>query len=115
MDRIDKLKKLLGITGNDMDFILNFVLEAVTDMVLNYCNIAELPEGLENIVLSMCVDKYRAEGYGSEQAAGNVKSISEGDVSVAFGSPFSGTDNPSMPFLKGYEQTLNRFRKLGRW
>ena len=63
----------------------------------------------------MCVDKYRAESLGSEEAKAPVKSISEGDVSVSFGSSYSVSDNPSMEFLKGYKVQLDRFRRIGRW
>ena len=112
---LEKLKMLLGITDDSKDMILQFTIDNVTDMILNYCNIDKLPEKLENVVLSMCVDKYRAESFGSEEVKAPVKSISEGDVSVSFGSSYSVSDNPSMEFLKGYKVQLDRFRRLGRW
>ena len=111
---LERLKKLLGIADESKDEILQFTINNVTDMVLNYCNITEVPEKLENIILSMCVDKYRAESLGSETSQGTVKSISEGDVSVSYGSA-SVSDNPGMEFLKGYKSQLDRFRRLGRW
>lgn len=112
---LEKLKLLLGIADGSKDNVLQFVLDSVTDMVLNYCNIDSLPEKLENTVLSMCVDKYRADCLGQETTQGNVKNITEGDVSVSFGSAYSSADNPAMEFLKGYEPQLDRFKKLGRW
>ena len=69
---LDKLKTLLGITDSEKDFALQFVIDAVTDMVLNYCNIEKLPPQLENTVLSICMDKYRADSIGQEQAQGRV-------------------------------------------
>lgn len=65
---LDKLKMLLGIKDSEKDFALQFVIDAVTDMVLNYCNIEKLPPQLENTVLSICMDKYRADSIGQEQA-----------------------------------------------
>ena len=112
---LERLKKLLGIADYSKDELLQFTIDNVTDMVLNYCNIPEVPEKLENIILSMCVDKYRAESLGSETSQGAVKSISEGDVSVSYGSAYSVSDNPSMEFLKEYKVQLDRFRRLGRW
>lgn len=112
-NKLERLKQLLGITDNTKDFVLQYELDTVTDMVLNYCNITEIPEKLENIILSMCVDKYRAESLGSETAQGTVKSISEGDVSVSYGSAYSVSDNPGMEFLNGYKAQLDRFRRLG--
>ena len=115
VNKLERLKKLLGIADDSKDEILQFTIDNVTDMVLNYCNINEVPEKLENIILSMCVDKYRAESLGSETSQGSVKSISEGDVSVSYGSAYSVSDNPGMEFLKGYKAQLDRFRRLGRW
>lgn len=112
---LERLKKLLGIADYSKDELLQFTIDNVTDMVLNYCNIPKVPEKLENIILSMCVDKYRAESLGSETSQGAVKSISEGDVSVSYGSAYSVSDNPGMEFLKGYKAQLDRFRRLGRW
>ena len=112
---LERLKKLLGIADDSKDEVLQFTIDNVMDMVLNYCNITEVPEKLENIILSMCVDKYRAESLGSETSQGAVKSISEGDVSVSYGSAYSVSDNPGMEFLKGYKAQLDRFRRLGRW
>ena len=112
---LDKLKTLLGITDSEKDFALQYVIDAVTDTVLNYCNIEKLPPQLENTVLSICMDKYRAESIGQEQAQGRVTGITEGTVTVSFGTPYSVNDNPSMAFLKNYAAQLDRFKKLGRW
>lgn len=109
---LEKLKILLGIEDNSKDYVLQLTIDIVTDMVLNYCHIKEIPSGLENIVVSMCIDKYRAENYGQENSEGKVKSISEGDVSVSFGSAFSISENPSMEFLKNYKSQLDIYRKV---
>lgn len=109
---LEKLKILLGIQDNSKDYVLQLTIDIVTDMVLNYCHIKEIPSGLENIVVSMCIDKYRAENYGQENSEGKVKSISEGDVSVSFGSAFSVSENPSMEFLKNYKSQLDIYRKV---
>lgn len=112
---LEKLRTLLGIVENDKDDILQFTIDNVTDMVLNYCNIDELPIGLVNTVLAICVDKYRVEGYGQEIVQGPIKSISEGDVSVSFGSAYTFTESSTMNFLKNYKEQLDRYRKIGRW
>ena len=110
-----KLKQLLGITEDSKNFVLQYVIDTVTDMILSYCNIKILPDQLENIVLMMCMDMYRAESFGQETTQGSVKSMTEGDVSISFGSAYSTTDNPAMCFLKGYTAQLDRYRCLGRW
>ena len=107
------LKILLGITDESKDVILSFVIDKVSDMICNYCRVDEVPTGLSNVLLNMCVDMYRAESLGQEQVQGPVKSISEGDVSVSFGSATSTSENSGMEFLKNYTAQLNRYRKVG--
>ncbi len=111
---LEKLKAALGIADDEKDGILQWIIDTVSEMVLNYCNIEELPESLENIVVLMCVDKYRAENFGNEDGGGRVKSLLEGDVSVGFSSGYSVSENPAMEFLKGYRTQLDRFRRLGK-
>ena len=112
-EQVATLRVLLGITDESKDVILAFVIDKATDMVCNYCNIAEIPAGLRNVLLNMCVDLYRGESLGQEQMQGPVKSITEGDVSVSFGSAASTTENSGMAFLKDYTAQLNRYRKVG--
>ncbi len=114
MEKLQKLKLLLGLENDDKDELLLFVIDKVSDMVCNYCNIKQVPKGLENVMLNMAVDLYRAESLGQEQAEGNVKSITEGDVSVAFSSASAISENSGMQFLKDYTAQLNRYRKL-KW
>ena len=57
---MNKLKTLLGIEDNDRDEILGFILDKVSDMICNYCRLQAVPVGLENIMLNMAVDMYRA-------------------------------------------------------
>lgn len=113
MERLEKLKLLLGVKSEEKDNILLFVLDKIQDMVCNYCNIDEVPKGLENVMLNMAVDLYRAESLGQEQAEGTVKSITEGDVTVSFASASAISENSGMQFLKDYTAQLNRYRRLG--
>ena len=112
-EKINKLHKLLGFDEGEKEEILGFVLDKTNDMICNYCRRESVPAALENVQLNMCVDMYRAESLGQENAQGIVKSISEGDVSVSFGSASAVSENPGMEFLKSYEAQLNRFRKAG--
>ncbi len=111
---LNTLKMLLGIADSSKDGILIFVINKVTDMILNYCNIDYIPDRLNNVLINMCVDMYRAESLGQEELQGPVKSITEGDISVSFGNASSVSDNPGMEFLKNYTAQLDRFRKV-RW
>ncbi len=114
MEKLQKLKLLLGLENDDKDELLLFVIDKVSDMVCNYCNIKQVPKGLENVMLNMAVDLYRAESLGQEQAEGTVKSVTEGDVTVSFASASAISENSGMQFLKDYTTQLNRYRRL-KW
>lgn len=115
---INDLKPLLGLEVSDTskDSILAFILANVTEVICNYCHIAEVPKGLECTAYRMAMDLYRNEGIGeadSEDAPGRVTSIDEGDVKISFGaSHFDSSFSNSL--LKVYTPQLNRYRKLVR-
>lgn len=108
------LRELLGISGNDKDLALQFVIDDVTETILNYCNLEELPAGLIRTAYRMAIDLYRSEAIGSEEAPiGQVTSISEGDSSTSFANRLASGTVFNESILKNYTKTLNRFRKVG--
>ena len=110
---VDKLKPLLGITSDDTteDTVLLFLLENVNEIILNYCNLKTLPDGLQFTAYRMAIDLYRNESLGKQEADKPVSSISEGDTSVSFsGSLYESSFTDSL--LKKYEQQLAKYRRL---
>ncbi len=110
MDRLETLKQLLGITGDEKDVLLNFVLNDTEETVKNYCNIEEIPEALQYTVIRMATDIYRNEWLGDDTIPTAVKSISEGDTSTSFGAVESA--GYAQTILKDYRTQLNRFRRI---
>jgi len=122
MENLPNLKLLLNIKDNEQDGLLQFLLESVIDQVLNYCQIDELPERLNRVVVRMTADLYGIEGYAnggvSATGTGDVTSVRRGDVTTSFGS-FGGNFNLTTgaggaEFLKCYTPQLNAFRRV-RW
>ena len=113
---LDKLKLLLGIAGEEQDGVLSFVLETVTDMALNYCNLDEIPPRLESIVVRMAADQYRSEGYGQAAAPQTAQSVTRGDVTVNYGNNSNTAEitGAGKSILDDYRAQLNAFRRL-RW
>lgn len=110
---IMRLKSLLGIAIDDIaqDVQLEFILEDVTETILNYCNLIQLPSGLKNTAYRMAVDLYRNEAVGQTDAPlGGIASIKEGDTSTSFNRSMD--DNFKSTLLKNYTVQLNRYRKL---
>ena len=109
---LSKLKTLLGIKADDTskDAILEFIINNVTEVILNYCNINELPQGLINTAYRMCLDLYRNENLGNEESSlGSISSITEGDTSTSFR---SGVTEFKDSLLKDHKRQLNRYRRL---
>lgn len=115
---LEALKPLLGLAVSDtsQDAVLTFILDDVQEVILNYCNLDELPNGLKNTAYRMAMDLYRNESIGEADSDGNigrVSSIDEGDVKISFGaSHFDSSFLNSL--LKVYTPQLNRYRKLVR-
>ena len=107
---VEKLKKLLGITGTDQDPILEFIIEDVTETIKNHCNLLVIPSGLLNTAYRMAMDLYRNENIGdSSISIGQVSSITEGDTSTSFK---SSTAEFKEHIMKDYRAQLNKYRKL---
>ena len=111
---LQKAKTLLGITTEDQDDVLEYVIQTVQTLVLRYINWDELPMELENVLAVMCVSYYKAAGLGTTAAApGAVSSVKRGDVQTNFGAEKTAVDLSGNGFF-GYRAMLDPFRKL-RW
>lgn len=124
MDR-ERLKQLLGLdssssgeeipeepgSSSSVDNILDFILADVEEVIKNYCNVEEMPEGLEQTAYRMAVDLYRNENIGQEESAsGPVSSLTEGDTSVSFRQ--YADEHFKDTVLKSYKPVLNRYRRI---
>lgn len=108
---IEKLKQLLGISADDAtkDILVQFSLDDAESVILNYCNLTAVPDGLKTTCLKMALDLYRNENLGSVESGKYVSSISEGDSSVGFKTNHSEFKES---LLKNYLAQLNRYRRL---
>ena len=80
----DKVTKLLGDkASNDL---IDFSVDRVIQSVANFTNIPvdELPSEIDSTITAMCLQLIQTHEWTSIDT---VNSISEGDVSVNFGSP----------------------------
>lgn len=109
-EKLETLKRFLGISGEEQDAMLEFILLDIEETVKNYCNLEEVPEGLQHTVLRMAVDVYRNEKPGEDGVPVTVKSISEGDTSTSFGTVE--TSGYVETVLKDYRKQLNRYRRV---
>lgn len=101
---LERVKMLLDIKDNEQDDLLSFIIDDVENLILGYCRIEILPRQLESLVPVIAVDIYRAKGYGAAASPERVKSISEGERSVAFAE----TDDEGV--LSNYYKRLDPYK-----
>ncbi|WP_410496386.1 phage head-tail connector protein [Cellulosilyticum sp. ST5] len=108
---IERLKQLLGISADDdaKDILVQFALDDVESVILNYCNLSAVPDGLKTTWLRMALELYRNENLGSVEGSKYVSNISEGDSSVSFKTNYSDFKDS---LLKNYIAQLNMYRRL---
>ena len=113
-DFISTIKSMIGISDESLDAILRIYVATVTQSILNYCNIDELPSALNYTLCQMVADTYNEmkSRSGTGSVVGNVSSISEDGRSVSFtnGSEFKVAIDDRISKTR----ELNRFKKLYR-
>lgn len=106
---LDDTKMMLGITGTDKDSLLTYLNTVVTSDVKSYCHISAIPDDLQLIINDMVVDRYRARGYGQQDAPQTVASITEGHIKVELKTT---QYNATMELTDTEKTRLVPFRKL---
>lgn len=103
--RLEVLKLLLGITNDKKDGILERIMEGVSEYICRYCGIDTVTDDMEGTYFAICIHVYRYERLGDENGAGNIKSITEGDVSISFDT------QEWKDRISGFKEELNYFRR----
>lgn len=115
---ISKVKLLLPNSDENPDYdeIIGFTVDKIMNDIANYCNIpiAELPNELSTVVVSMTVQAIKVNGFLNGESTANIQSLNEGDTSVTF-KPVSDIYVALQglnPITDNYTNILNNFRRL---
>lgn len=85
MTLTEQVKMLLGVTGTDKDTLLSLLCDTLMVQVKKYCRISDVSDmGLQGVMADLVVTRYRARGYGKEEAPKVLSSLSEGDVTLTY-------------------------------
>lgn len=100
-------KMLLGIkeSDNSKDEILNFITDDSIQLVISYCRTELLPKPLFGLIPQIVADRYRMQGYGSEESARRVKSWTQGKRSETY----EDSNIYDNHFLNDYKERLAPF------
>ena len=114
MITVEDIKKRLESFGYsavpENEAALSFALKTASDICKNDCNVPEIPEGLETIVIDMTVGEFLLAlktfnpsslsniGLSFESA---VKELSEGDTKISFATEGNLSDEQKLDYLIG--------------
>ena len=105
---LENIKLILNITDDSQDDLILLYLAKVETMVVDYCNVNELTEGLESFIEDKVVSIMKPLVAGGTQNAGEIKSISRGDTKIEYnvGEAVNGATLTSSDkeFLKQYRR-----------
>lgn len=85
-----------------------YVKRAV-DKILIYCNREDLPERLLSTAAQIAEDMLKADLVKTGEK--EVASINRGDTAISYRDG-SGNQKATVDFMKNYEKSLNRFKKI---
>jgi len=114
-----------GYTVVDGDsWVLDFVIDKVTNHIKNSCNITEIPDGLKEVAVDMVVGEFLKGKKGTGQldeseilASDAVTTIKLGDTNVQFDAAASSSvqlEALIAYLLRGYGADLVTYRRL-KW
>ena len=81
---LENIKLILNITDDSHDNLILLYLAKVETMVVDYCNVNELTEGLESFIEDKVVSIMKSTISGGTQNTGEIKSISRGDTKIEY-------------------------------
>lgn len=81
---LENIKLILNITDDEHDNMIMLYLSKVSTMVVEYCNINELSQGLESFIEDKVVSIVKPIITGGTQNTGEIKSISRGDTKIEY-------------------------------
>jgi hypothetical protein len=125
---LDDVKQRLTTFGYALDiaddWVLEFIIQKVTNHIQNKCNIVDIPEGVHQMAVDMVVGEFlmgkKASGQLNESdilKSDAVTSLKMGDTQINFGedkTPSQQLDSLIVFLLKGYEADFVSYRRM-KW
>lgn len=115
-DNVNEVKNILNISNNNLDEYLVFCEKNITDKILDFCNIDEIPERLNTLIQQFLIEQYNLNKEGVGEGKMQVSSTSDNGQSVSFqviGGASSMAKNVEQ-FIDRNSSTLVAYRKI-RW
>ena len=109
---LENIKLILEIKDNTYDELINLYITKVEFMVLEYCNIKELTEGLRSFIEDKVVSIIKPKVTGGMENTGEIKSISRGDTRIEYNVGEASDTSSKSATLTSYDKAfLKRYKK----
>lgn len=103
-----EVRQNLKLKDEDFSTAQRYVKRAVNNILI-YCNRDDLPEPLEDIAAQIAEDMLKTDSIKVPDK--EVTSIGRGDTSISY-KDNSQARQQTVNFMKNYERSLNRYRKM---
>ena len=113
---LENIKLMLNINDEKHDNLILLYLAKVETMVVEYCNINDLTEGLESFIEDKVVSIVKPIITGGTQNTGEIKSISRGDTKIEYnvGDATVSTSNGAT-LTSSDKEFLKQYRRARCW
>ncbi len=114
-DNIIKVKEILGIIDNKMDYYLYFCENSIKNRILDICNIEIIPERLNSLIQEFLIQQYKLNqnGIGSGQMLAVSASDNGQTVNFKTVGGVEGMSKDVNDFLDKNMDILLKYRKIG--
>lgn len=104
---LEKIKIVLGITDTSKDAVINYYIESISNEVISYCNIKNIPSSLQSLICNKVISIMK---YENNQYKG-IKSISEGDTKLEIAVENNGQDTLIYSLNDTDKKNLRSYRR----
>ena len=127
LKRLESLEYIWDPTDTADYWMINFLIEKVTNAIKNECNVSDIPEGLYHVAVDMVCGEFLAnkksagalDGFAVDLSKIPIKQVANGDTNVVFAvesvtSPEKGLDRLIDYLLNFGKSEFVTYRKI-KW
>ena len=113
---LENIKLILNIADDKYDAMIMLYLAKLETMVVEYCNINELTEGLKSFIEDKVVSIMKPTVTGGTQNTGEIKSVTRGDTKIEYnvGEAVVSTSNGAT-LTSSDKEFLKQYRRARCW
>ena len=112
---LENIKLMLNINDEEHDTMIMLYISKVSTMVVEYCNINDLTEGLESFIEDKVVSIVKPIITGGTQNTGEIKSISRGDTKIEYNVGDVVETSNGATLTSTDKEFLNQYRRARCW